>query len=61
MRKVRESYPDQIRRAFRKAAKAVDAPAMLYYEQRMNACVSFERFRGSWAGQQWMAKHFPGE
>jgi hypothetical protein len=64
------SYPEQIQRAFRRAARKrtptevfnrVTTPEMLYYSQAAKgvACVSWERFSGSWAGQQWIRRHFP--
>jgi hypothetical protein len=57
-RKNKLSYADQINREFRKAAKRRDNAAMQYYAEASGsvACVSFERFRGSWAGQNWLRK-----
>ncbi len=52
------SYHDQILREMRKAAKRKDEAAMRYYSEAVAwvACVSFERFRNSWAGQNWMKR-----
>lgn len=52
------SYEDQIKRKIRKARSERNAPAMLYYTEALkcSACVSYETFSTSWAGQQWLEK-----
>ena len=66
------SYDDQIKQALNKAKKhnskkmqgiswAPDSPEETYYKQQFGklACASWEQFKGSWAGTEWMKKHFP--
>jgi hypothetical protein len=50
------SYPDQITRLFRQAAKKGDTLRARYYDERVNgvACASYDTFIASWAGQQWL-------
>lgn len=52
------SYQDQLKRKLRAAVRRGDEDAAAYYAENMSgvACVSWERFRGSWAGQQWLKK-----
>ncbi len=54
--KTQLSYKEQITRLFRQAAKRRDEAAMQYYGEAFSgvACVSFERFKGSWAGENWL-------
>jgi hypothetical protein len=63
------TMPEQLQRAFRIAAKKlsyeqrvvrrVETPEMRYYRERMgcSACVSFETFIASWAGQEWSKRN----
>lgn len=52
------SYHDQIEQKLRKAKTAAEK---LYYTQakQCHACVSYETFSKSWAGQEWLRKNFP--
>lgn len=52
------SYEDKIKREYNKAMKRRDKAAALYYSQQFanSACVSWERFKESWAGQEWLKK-----
>ena len=61
------TYGEQLQRAYNKACKAPDPnstwktgdkAAMLYYStlEDTSACVSWERFRGSWAYTEWLKK-----
>lgn len=65
------SYRDQILRKIRAAAKKRSFPEvirqvvtdeMAYYMEALNgvACVSWEQFKGSWAGQEWLKKRAAG-
>ena len=62
-----QSYGDQIKAALRRAIKFArlkrhDALAVLYYQSKggTSACASWETFKGSWAGQQWIAQQTGG-
>jgi len=65
MQRTKLTYQEQIQRAFRKAAKGTkfglpgDEAAMQYYAEASCgvACVSFETFKGSWAGELWLKRH----
>lgn len=51
------SYDEQIISQIRKYRKLGNGAAVLYYEQRLgtsNACASWETFKGSWAGENWL-------
>lgn len=56
--KTKLSYQDQIKHLWRKAYKDKDAAALLYYERAAtyHACVSYETFVKSWAGEEWLKK-----
>lgn len=53
-------YKTQLQIAFRKAKKEKNIEAMTYYYELLNsntsASVSFEKFKGSWAYEQWLKK-----
>lgn len=53
-----QTYQEQLEAAYNRARKAKNAEAMKYYTEKMEttttACVSFERFKGSWAYTQWI-------
>ena len=53
-------YSDQLRIAYDKAKKQKNPEAMAYYRQVMGgdtaANVTFEKFKGSWAYEQWLKK-----
>jgi hypothetical protein len=52
-----QTYQEQLEAAYNRARKAKNAEAMKYYAEKMGittACVSFERFKGSWAYAQWI-------
>lgn len=52
-------YQDQIRRKLKTARKNKNAAEILYYLQAENlsACVDWETFSKSWAGQQWLERN----
>lgn len=57
------SYPEQLQLAIRKARKlpvGEREQAIEYYSQQFagSACVSWEQFKNSWAGQLWIKKFF---
>ena len=53
-------YYDQLKIAYNKARKEKNVEAMAYYEQLLKggtaASVPFERFKGSWAYEEWLKK-----
>ena len=53
-------YSTQIKLAWNRAKKARDAAAMVYYSQCFNlvACVSWDEFKSSWAGEYWKKKNY---
>lgn len=55
---MKQSYSDQIYALWRKAVKDKDELKAKYYSERMDgcACVSYETFIRSWAGEQWIKK-----
>lgn len=63
---MKESFQEQIDRAIRKIRNNKNMPAdekklaiNYYNEKRQNtsALASWESFKGSWAGQEWIKKH----
>lgn len=58
MRKQRD-YHDELRTQIRLARKRQDFAAVIYYAQALAtccACAAWETFKGSWAGQAWLAR-----
>ncbi len=56
---MRLSYHDQLKREWGKAVKAGNELAARYYTENIgttSACVSFERWIGSQAGQNWQKR-----
>ena len=53
------TYQDAIARKIKRALKQGDTLKARYYQERVNvaACVSYEQFIGSWAGQEWLKKN----
>ena len=49
------TVPEQMQREITRARKKRDAAAVVYYSQRTHvaACVSWETFQDSWAGENW--------
>ena len=59
MNKPRLSFWEQIAKARRACAKAKDVDGVAYYDSLPAdavACVSWQTFKGSWAGKQWLAQ-----
>lgn len=52
------SYTDQIKLKISQARKERIAAKVIYYSEAlyMSACVSYERFKGSFAWESWLAK-----
>ena len=72
MAKSKLSYHDQIEQIIRKITKRInhdlkwgktpkkeDRAEIAYYQETLkgSACVSWERFKTSWAGENWMIKN----
>lgn len=56
----KDDYETQLKKAYTKARREKNVEAMAYYYEIINsntsANVSFERFKGSWAYDQWLKK-----
>jgi len=50
---------EQLTKEWRKTFKTGDKLARLYYETRTNccACASWDTFKNSWAGQEWIKRN----
>ena len=60
IRSKKLSYEDQLHRKARRAIKAGNESEARYYLQNIgttSACVSYERWIGSQAGKNWLAKN----
>ena len=60
MAKNNLTYNEQLQLQIRKATKQKNFLAVLYYSERLgttSACASWETFKGSAAGQEWIKKH----
>jgi len=55
---MKPDYSDQLKRAYNKAKKEKNVEAIAYYELLGStvASVPFERFKGSWAYEEWLKK-----
>jgi hypothetical protein len=53
------TYREILERLIAKAFRAKEYLAAIYYSERLSgvACASWEKFKGSWAGERWVAQH----
>jgi hypothetical protein len=54
------SYKEQIYLQIKKAHREKNAEMVVYYQNALNnsvACVSFDKFKGSWAYTNWMSEN----
>lgn len=55
---MNETYREKMIRLAKRATRKGNTLEARYYQERIDgtACVSYEQFIGSWAGQEWLKK-----